>query len=241
MMPSDNSGHTSLNRLGFSSAMLPSVLTAITFGIAIFTPPISGPFCQADCISYPYTDILERFPRDYVWMYPAIFLTGLYVVLMACIHSSAPSQKKIYSQVGLSFAIMAAGILIGDYFVQVSVIQPSLVQGEMDGIAMLSQYNPHGVFIALEEIGYILMSVSFFAVVPVFKATNAAEKAVRWVFLLNFLLNAGCLALVSFVYGIQREYIFEVITISVNWLTLIINGILLSILYKRADSRDKAR
>ncbi len=32
----------------------------------------------------------------------------------------------------------------------------------------MPQYNPHGLFIALEEIGYVMMAVSFFAVAPVF-------------------------------------------------------------------------
>ena len=32
---------------------------------------------------------------------------------------------------------------------------------------MLIQYNPHGVFIALEEPGYLVMSLSFLFMAPV--------------------------------------------------------------------------
>jgi hypothetical protein len=34
-------------------------------------------------------------------------------------------------------------------------LQPSLLAGETEGIAMLSQFNPHGLFIILEEPGFI--------------------------------------------------------------------------------------
>jgi hypothetical protein len=29
------------------------------------------------------------------------------------------------------------------------------MNGETDGLSILTQYNPHGIFIALEEIGYL--------------------------------------------------------------------------------------
>jgi hypothetical protein len=53
---------------------------------------------------------------------------------------------------GIVFATISCTLLVGDYFIQISVIQPSLLKGETDGIALLTQYNPHGIFIALEEV-----------------------------------------------------------------------------------------
>jgi hypothetical protein len=58
---------------------------------------------------------------------------------------------------------MATFVLITDYFIQVSVIQPSLLAGETDGISILSQFNPHGIIKVLEEIGLMFMILSFFA------------------------------------------------------------------------------
>ena len=49
---------------------------------------------------------------------------------MVCIHYYAPVEKKVFSHIGLSLALISAIVLIIDYFVQVSVIQPSLVNGE---------------------------------------------------------------------------------------------------------------
>lgn len=225
---------TNINKFGFYTAILTTVITVVTFGIAIFTPPISGPFCKGECIEYPYTDIIYRFPRDYVWMYPAILLTLIFVVLMVCIHQYASDEKKIFSQIGLCFATIAAAILIMNYFLQISVIQPSLEKGETDGISLLTQYNPHGIFIALEEIGYLMMSFAFLSVIPVFSKTNRLERSIRWVFIISFVLTISSLITISIVYGINREYLFECAVIVINWTVLIVIGILLSRLFKRA-------
>jgi hypothetical protein len=37
-----------------------------------------------------------------------------------------------------------------DLLIQLRTVQPALVRGELDGLAIISQYNPHSVFIALE-------------------------------------------------------------------------------------------
>ncbi|MDD3654886.1 MAG: hypothetical protein PHO01_12050 [Desulfotomaculaceae bacterium] len=126
------------NPLGFYTAISTTVLTLVTFGIAILTPPLSGPYCTGSCFEYPFLDIVSRFPRDYYWMYPSILLSLIFVVLMVCIHHYASKEKKVFSQIGLSFALISAAILISDYFIQISVIQPSLISGETDGIALLS-------------------------------------------------------------------------------------------------------
>lgn len=223
------------NRLGFYSSISTLVLTLITFGIAIFTPPLSGPYCKAaSCYAYPYLDIASRFPRDYYWMYPAMLLMISYLVMMVCIHRWALEEKKIYSQIGLYFALMSAFILIADYFVQLSVIQPSLLNGETDGVSMLTQYNPHGIFIVLEELGFMLMSISFLFMAFVF-SSGKLEKAIRWTFVSAFVLTIGSFIAYSVIYGINREYRFELASISFNWLALIMSGALLANLFNRKN------
>ena len=148
-------------KIGYYVSVFTTILTVITFGIAVCTPPLSGPFCTADCFQYPYYDIISRFPRDYYWMYPAIILSFSYLIMMICIHHFAPDEKKLFTQIGLSFAVISTSILSLDYFVQVSFIQPALLAGETEAIAVISQYNPHGLFIILEEMGFITMNISF--------------------------------------------------------------------------------
>lgn len=220
-------------RFSFHVALATAVVTFITFVIAFLTPPLSGPFCEGGCFEYPYNGIASRFPRDYIWMYPAISVSILYLVLMVCIHYHASAERKIFSHIALSISLIASTILIVDYFVQVSVIQPSMLRGETDGIAILSQYNPHGLFIALEEIGYLLMSLSFICVAPVFPPTDRLHKALRVILALGFPAAIAGLALITIKYGVVREYIFEVMVISIVWLELIVASLLLASMFRR--------
>jgi hypothetical protein len=224
------------NLVGFYSAILTTVITIVTFGFAMTAIPISGANCPGDCIEYPYLDTISQFPKDYLWMFPAIMLILVYVTLMTSIHSYAAREKKIFSQIGLSFAIIAAVILLSDFYIQFSVIPVSLINGETEGIRVLTQYNPHGIFIALEELGYLIMSLSFLFVAPVFANRNRLESAVRWIFIAGFVLAIVSLAVISINYGLERQDRFEVVVISIDWLVLTINGVLLSVVFRRQHS-----
>ena len=221
------------NQVGFYSAVLTVVLTLVTFGFAMTAIPISGANCPENCVDYPYLDTVAQYPKDFLWMPLAILMILAYVTLMVSIHASAPSHKKIFGQIGLAFALMAAVILVSDYFIQFSTIPMSLVNNETDGLAMLIQYNPHGVFIALEELGYLMMSLSFLCMAPVFATSERLTAAIRWVFIIDFTLVIISLIMISANFGLERLDRFEVIAISVNWLVLIVNGVLLGILFRR--------
>lgn len=217
------------NKFSFYIALATTFLTIITFSIAISTPPLSGPFCKAGCFEYPYLDIASRFPRDYYWMFAALLLFSVFPVLMVCIHFFTSPDRKFFSFLGVVFSSFSSVILLTNYFLQVSVIQISLINNETDGVSILSQFNPHGIFIALEELGFILMSVSLFLTAFSFNKKNSLENSIRWIYILNFILGMLFLALILFVFGLKRE----VITISLNWLSLIISGTLLSRLFYR--------
>lgn len=223
-------------RVGKFVAWTTAALTVITFAIAGGTPPLSGPYCEAaDCFSYPFTGIESRWPRDYLWMGPAIVLTLLYLGLVACAYQYAAPARRIFGLFGVSAALLATLVLVGDYFVQLAVIQPSLMQGETDGIAMLTQFNPHGVFIALEELGYILMAVSYGCLAPVFDGRSKAERALRWVLWGGFAAMFAALAYYTLAYGLEREYRFEVAVISIVWLTLLAASILMATVFARVS------
>jgi hypothetical protein len=68
-------------KLGIYASTILSILTLITFGFAMKAIPPSGPYCPGNCMDYPFTDILLYYPRDYNWMYLAIFQ------LFAFVHS----------------------------------------------------------------------------------------------------------------------------------------------------------
>lgn len=229
----NNPTSKSVSYLGFYSAILTPIVTLVTFIIAFLTEPLSGPWCQSSCFSYPFLDTASRYPSDYIWMYPAMLLLVIYLVLMVSIHHGASPEKKIYSHLATLFAFGSVLIFVVDYFLQLSVIQPSLLRGEVDGISLLTQFNPHGIFIAMEEIAFILMSLSFLFMAPVFVG-DRLQKSIRWVFASSFIVTVLSFLLLIFRFGINREYFFEVTAFSINWLTLVISGILLSFLFRKS-------
>lgn len=221
------------NHVGFYSAILMTVITIVTFAIAMTAIPISGANCPEGCIEYPYLDTLSQFPKDYLWMFSAIVLVLVYVAFMSSIHFQAAEQHRIFSQIGLSFAIITAVVLLSDYFMQFSIVPISLQNGETEGIALLTQYNPHGIFVVLEELGYLTMSLSFLCMAAVFASRDRLEAAIRWVFIAGFILVIVSLVMISISYGVDRKDRFEVLSLSIDWFVLIINGVLLSILFGR--------
>jgi len=227
------SSSTTSNRVGLYSAILTALTTLLTFSLAILAIPNSGAGCREECVEYPYVNTLSEFPRDYLWMLPAMFLVVVYVILIVSIHTCAAQHKKVYSQIGLSFALIAAGILLSDYFVQFSVVPVSLMNQETEGIALLTQYNAHGVFIVLEELGYLLMSLSFLFLAPVFANVGRLASVVKWVFIAGFVLTMVFLVVISIDHGLDRMDRFEVAVISIDWLVLVINGVLLGVLFRR--------
>jgi hypothetical protein len=142
------------SRLVLWVAVLTAVTAVISLAMAITTLPHSGPYCRSDCVGYPYTDAAAFVPRDYLWMYPALVLTLLAVVLMESIHHQLALSRGLLSRIAVAFTTMGGAILVVDYASQLTFLQPALLLGETEGLSPWSQYNPHGIFIALENVGY---------------------------------------------------------------------------------------
>lgn len=217
-------------------ALFTSLFTLITFIVSYTTAPLSGPFCQAaKCYSYPYLEIASRFPRDYYWMALAMILVVSYLVLIQVLSNRSDEKKKLFGQVAVIFASISTAVLLVNYFTQISVIQPSLLKNEADGISLLTQFNPHGLFIALEELGFLLMSLSFLFIGLSMTAKSKLEKWIRGVFFGGFILTVLSLGIIIMTMGVGKEYIFEIASISFTWFTLIINGFLLFRLFRKEN------
>jgi hypothetical protein len=106
------------------------------------------------------------------------------------------------------------------------------MNGETDGIALITQYNGHGIFIAMEDLGYITMSISFLFLAFVFSIQNRLEKTIRLILILACVLTVISFVFYSVKFGIDRSYRFEVAAITINWLVSITAGILISVFLK---------
>lgn len=228
----DSTGPRLASRVGAMVALTMRGVTVATFALAYMA--------GADDSPYPFSSdaTAANWPREYLWMFPAMPLMLLFVAFIASVHEYAPPTRKIFSLLGLCLAIIAAAVLLITYFIQVTVMQPSLEKGQLDGWAMLTMYNPNGIFIALEELGYILMSLALAVLAPVFLQKNKVERTIRWLFVLSSATVVGALIAVSVATGIDRGFLFEIIVIAIVWLTMVVAGPLVAVVLRRDANQE---
>ena len=234
LTPLDSSRATAAS-LGFWIGVLTAAVTAISFTIAILTPPRSGPFCTGSCVLYPYTDTAPFFPRDFWWMFPALSITPLFVILCACAHSWVAPSRTLFSRIAMLFATIASCLITLDYILQVEVLQPSLLRSEADGMALVSQYNPHGLFIAMENLGYLMMGVSMYFLGMALARNSRLENFVRWQLMVSGAAGFATFVAMSLYFGTRLETRFELAIITIDWFALIIASIVLSIVFWRSS------
>lgn len=226
-----NKLNESVNKIGFWAAIFTAILAAafITMGM----------FGSSSWDSYPgMVNYIWTFIKtiDYALFIPGFLLAPVFVVLMACIYYFTSFEKRIWGLIGLAFALIYATIITTDYFVLWTVTLPSTIRGETVGLSLLSMYNPHGLFVSLESIAYLMMSIALLSIAPVFEG-GKIERALKWIFIIGFILAVGSLAGI-FLMGYDIV-IFEIAIIAIYCPVLIISGILLSIMFRRAKLRHK--
>lgn len=225
---------TVVDRVGFWAATSTAVLAAVSFGVAATTPPRTGPFAApGTALPYPYSGAAQFVPRDFVWMYLALLMMLAFLALSACVRDRATDGRRVFGTIGLSLSTASFSIIALDYFIQLRTVQPALLRGEADGLAIISQYNPHGVFIALEELGFLVLGLSF-AFVALALGASRLERATLWVYAVASALMVAAFVGMSWHFGFGLEYRFEVTAISIGWLTLMVTGVLLALVFRRS-------
>jgi hypothetical protein len=220
-------------KFGYFSSIFLAILTILTFGFAMTAIPPSGPYCPQDCMEYPFPDILLYYPRDYYWMYLAIFQLFAFVIFIVANHFIANTAKKLFTFLSTSFALISSTVLLIAYFTQFSVVPISVMKGETEGIALITQYNEHGLFIAMEELGYITMSIALFFLAFAFSKDTRIERGIRIILFIQLSLIILAFVFYSIRFGIERSYLFEVAAITINWVVIIIVGILAGLHYRK--------
>jgi hypothetical protein len=129
--------------LGFWSAIFASVFTILFVLTAIATslmfPMKAWNGIQIYAESFNFLDMAS--------FIPAFFLAPTMIVLIACINAIAPESKKIFSQIGLAFAIVYAAIIPTNYYLQLFVVRLNLQVGALEGLSILAQPNLHSIFL----------------------------------------------------------------------------------------------
>jgi hypothetical protein len=79
-----------------------------------------------------------------------------------------------------------------------------------------------------------MMGVAFLFVAPAFGRRERLERAIQVVFVTGSVLALSSLVVLALLYGFDLEYRYEVAAILIDWIALIVSGVLLSVFFRRA-------
>ena len=220
-------------RLARLAAILTAVVAAVLLGVGFFTPARSGPYCASVCLQYPYASASQYFPGDYLWMVPGIALVPIVLLLVTCLQAHAPPARKVLGILGTQLATGYAVVILTTYLTQILVVGRAYQSGHADAVAIFSQYDPDGFFVAMECLGYLLLS----SALVVFAGTlgrSRLERAVRWTFVAGF--AASLIATIAVVLSGTVVVLLEVAMITIIAAILVVGGPLLSSVFHSAEA-----
>ena len=170
-----------VNKLGYWSAVFASVFS-IVYIIGQFAEWFglmgSGGGPENDSTWYGLVVLLV----------PSLFLGISFVVMMGSVHCQAPTDRKIWSQTGLIFAIMYGTLICMNYFVQLTLVAPALYRGDVSDSVRPFLFNVFNSFTySVDLLGYSFMSLSTLFAAFVFMGPGLA-KTVRWFLIANGLI-----------------------------------------------------
>ncbi|HPQ45493.1 MAG TPA: hypothetical protein PKZ42_14845 [Syntrophales bacterium] len=173
--------HTTVYKFGFWSAVLASI-----FSIAYIIGQFAEWFGLMGSGGGPEND--STWYGLVILLVPSLFLGISFVVMMGSVHRLAHGDRKIWSQMGLTFAIMYGTLICMNYFVQLTLVAPALYRGEVTDSVKPFLFNVFNSFIySVDLLGYSFMSLSTLFAAFVFMGPGL-EKTVRCFLIANGLI-----------------------------------------------------
>jgi hypothetical protein len=168
-------------------------------------------------------------PMRILYVHPSLLLALTFIVLMACIYRWAPEDKKIWSLIGLSLAIVYSAMASINYNIQAVAVSKSLASGETMGIAMLLPDRPDSVFEALAN-SYVYMALAMVSSGFAFSGSRL-KGWIRWIFLAQILTAVGQVGWSMF--GLNATIFYAT---SLVWVVgAPVSFILLAVLFKQSE------
>jgi hypothetical protein len=162
----------------------------------------------------------------------SLLLALSFVVLMASIHSYAPQEKKVWSQIGLSFAIVYATLLIWNYYLQLTVVRTNPLLYSW----LTMDFTSDTAFWSLESIGYALMGLAALFALPVL-AEGRIELVIRWCFAVNavFTILGG----IAYVLSSNPLHVLVLASLGIWAIAFPIATALLAVVFRRAKKMSR--
>jgi hypothetical protein len=122
-----------------------------------------------------------------------LILPASFVAMMVSIHCITPVKKKVWSHLGLSFAIMYAVMCSIVYYVQLVVVRTNSL-GVSPGAMALFTFTPGSAMFAIDMLGYGFLTLATLVTSPVF----GEGRRERWLKRLFFIHGLFALPTVVF-------------------------------------------
>ncbi|HYF76626.1 MAG TPA: hypothetical protein VD973_05820 [Symbiobacteriaceae bacterium] len=107
----------------------------------------------------------------------------LVVAALVAVHNLVPADRKPFSQLGVLFATVFMVMVSINRFVQLTVIRPSLLEGNTSGLERFMPYGPRSAMLSLELVGWgFFLGLGLLSAAFAFSREGVAGK-VRWSFL----------------------------------------------------------
>jgi hypothetical protein len=162
----------SVVRLGFWSAALTAV-----FGIWFI---IGGVLGMVAALPPPWDVALP--------IAPSLLLAPVFVVMMVALHYAAPEDKRVWSHIGIVFAVLYAALVSIVYVTWLFVVEPHVLRGEADQVAPFL-FAPGSFAQMVDGLGYTFMGLATLFAAPVFAGRGLAAW-LRGLFFANGALSA---------------------------------------------------
>lgn len=150
-----------VSQLGFWSAALTTLLTTLFF-------------------------ISLAVPSQNLMYVSSFLLAPAFVAMMVSIHHYAAPEKKVWSQLGLSLAIIYAVMGSLTYYIQLTFVQNNYLPIAEEAVLPFV-FIPGTPAFAQDMLGYVFMCAATLAAAPVF-AGGKLENWIKWLFILNGVL-----------------------------------------------------
>ncbi|HLO01614.1 MAG TPA: hypothetical protein VK191_00665, partial [Symbiobacteriaceae bacterium] len=143
---------------------------------------------------------------------------------------------RIWSRIGLAFAIIYAVIATFNYTVQLIVVRGNLFSNESPGLGLFAMANPHSLFWGLAMIGYnFYMALAALLIVPTL-GQSTLERWIGWLFAANAL--ASLVAGVYFFVTLDTYHFVGLVASGVWILAFPAATTLLAIRFRRMSKQD---
>jgi hypothetical protein len=116
----------------------------------------------------------------------SFLLAPAFVAMMTSIHHYAAPEKKVWSQLGLSFAIIYAVLCALAYYIQLTFVANNYLPVAEEAVLPFV-FIPGTPLFAQDMLGYAFMTAATLAAAPVF-AGGKLESWIKWLFVFHAIL-----------------------------------------------------